>query len=121
MDFHRKGKDVTIVEMKDELAADAEMFYRVGLMLELNKGVKSYCGAKVNAITDGGVEITDAEGNSVTLPADPVLVTAGLRSREDESLAIVDACNRSWRVGDCVRPGLVRNAVQGGYYAGMDI
>ena len=121
VDFHRKGKDVTIVEMKDALAADAEMFYRVGLMLELDKGVKSYCGATVKAITDAGVELTDKDGNTVVLPADTVLVAAGLKSLEEESLAIVDACDRSWRVGDCVRPGLVRNAVQGGHYAGMDI
>lgn len=121
VDFNRKGKDVTIVEMKDELAADAEMFYRVGLMLELKKGVKSYCSAQVKSITDAGVELTDADGKTVVLPADTVLVTAGLKSLEDESLAIVDACNRSWRVGDCVRPGLIRNAVQGGHYAAMDI
>ncbi len=121
VDFNRKGKDVTVVEMKDRLAADAEAFYRVGLMLELEKGVKSFCSAKVEEITETSVEIIDSEGNRVSLPADTVILATGLKSREQESLDIVDACARSWRVGDCVRPGLMRNAVQGGHYAAMDI
>lgn len=121
VDFHRKGKDVTIVEMRDTMAADAEKFYRVGLMLELNKGVKQYTGASVKCITENSVVILDSAGNELTLPADTVLMATGLRSREQESLDIVDACNRSWRIGDCVKPGMIRAAVQGGHYAAMDI
>ncbi len=119
--FNRQGKDVTIVQMASELAPDAERFYKVGLTLELNKGVKSLVNTTVTEITDQGVVAEMADGKKIVLEADTVFVAAGLKPREAESLALVDCDPLTWRVGDCVKPGLIRSAVQGGHYAAMDI
>lgn len=119
--FHRLGKDVTIVELQSELAPDAERFYKVGMHQELNKGVKTMVNTTVKEITAEGVVIQTAQGTVQTLPADTIFVAAGLAPREEESLALVDYPCLTWRVGDCVRPGLVRNAIQGGHYAALDI
>lgn len=63
-----KGKQVTIVEMRDTLAADVNMFHGMALGQELNKYVTAVTGGTGRAVTDEGLVYTDREGQEHLLP-----------------------------------------------------
>ncbi len=59
----QQGKDVTIVEMLDDVASDSNLMHRQALMLELAKAVKIRTGLTCTEITGEGVVATGADGD----------------------------------------------------------
>lgn len=117
----QQGRDVTIIEMLDEVAGEANILHRRALMLELEKYVKIQSGFRCTEITGKGVIAIDKEGHDMLFNADTIIVAVGLTSRT----AIVDALREIapefMAVGDCVKPQKVLEAVRTGYDAAMAI
>jgi 2,4-dienoyl-CoA reductase-like NADH-dependent reductase (Old Yellow Enzyme family)/thioredoxin reductase len=115
------GKKVTIVEMLDELAPDANMFHRTSLLLELGKAVEVRTGLKCVEITGEGVNAIDKAGPPAALPCDTVVLAVGYKARGDVVDSLRSAAPEVIPIGDCVKPQKVQNAVRTGYDAGMAI
>ena len=118
----RKGKRVTIVEMRDGIALDAEIFYRTAVLVELRSGgIGQVTSARGSRIADEGLWIEDADGTERLLKADTVVNAVGYRADED-SVGVLRNLTRSVHViGDCRKPGKVTDAVFDGYYMAMDV
>lgn len=115
------GKKVTIVEMMDEVAVDEMYLTRDALLDRLAEHTTVITGARCTEITANGLTYADKEGTEHTLTCDTVVLSAGMRPRQDlaESFRVCSpffVC-----VGDCVRATNVRNATRTGYDAAMRI
>ena len=111
-----KGKQVTIVEMRDTLAADVNMFHGMALGQELNKYVTAVTGGTGRAVTDEGLVYTDREGQEHLLPADAVLCAVGMRACTDVMEKLWNVVDEQYVIGDCVKPAQVTQAISDAYY-----
>lgn len=107
------GHHVTIVEMREELAADATRDHRRFLMERLEPAVTAVCGQTVTEVTPQGVVTADG----TLYPADTVILAAGFRARAEEVDALFGAEYDFVPIGDCKRARRVYDAVREGFDA----
>lgn len=116
----QKGHDVTIVEMRDDVASDANPRHRPALMKELS-ALTVCTDLKATAITEKGLLCIDKNGNKVLVEADTVLSAAGMKPRT----ALVDSLRQTAPIvqiiGDCDKASNIRNASFRGYHAALDL
>ncbi|MFA9381324.1 MAG: FAD-dependent oxidoreductase, partial [Acetanaerobacterium sp.] len=116
------GKDVTVVEMKNDYAPETSEMHKIALEVTLKKGhVKMHLNTKAKAVTDEGLLCVDENDNEVLYPADSILIAAGMRPNSASVDALRYAAPRFFQIGDCVKVGRVLEAVHGGYYGALDI
>ena len=117
----QKGHDVTIVEMRDTVAPDANPRHRPALMKQLAEYATVRTGLKATAVTDKGLLCVDREGKEVLIEADTILSAAGLKPRT----ALVDSLRGTAPIveviGDCVKPDIIRGATFRAYHAALDL
>jgi pyruvate/2-oxoglutarate dehydrogenase complex dihydrolipoamide dehydrogenase (E3) component len=107
MHLSENGFQVTVLEMTDTLAADCtpthyrSLFIRAWEKDEKEHGLDMRTNARVTAITAEGVTYVDADGKEVTVPADSVVISAGMKPKMDEALSYASAGNRFYLLGDC--------------------
>jgi len=121
-----RGKKVTIVEMQDSLAPDANRIHRDSMMEALEDpavSITPITGLRCREINDKGVMVTDKDGNKRLLPADAVVYAIGMRALSDLAMELHGArgVRRYFAIGDCLKPTRIKDAVHQGYYAAIDI
>ena len=116
----RKGNDVTIVEMLDELMKKEEIKHNSMILMKMleDDGVALCLSITVTEITGAGVKIKDRTGACKELQADMVVLAAGYSSQPDGVQAFRSACKESYAIGDCAAPGRIRQAVSEGFRIG---
>ncbi|MDD2582782.1 MAG: FAD-dependent oxidoreductase [Desulfuromonadaceae bacterium] len=117
----RGSKDVTVVEMLDELGTNFGKSTRWGMMQDVERyGVKTRATAKVVGITADYVRI-ECGDRTEDIPADSVVLAVGTRAHNPlQNLAI--ASGIPFRVvGDAVQPAMVFDAIHQGFTAGREI
>ena len=117
----QKGHAVTILELRDAVAVDANPRHRPALLAQLAAYTSVRTGLRVAEITPTGVVCVDATGERSFIEADSVLCAAGLRARAE----IVDALRGTTPIveviGDCVKPDIIRGATWRAYHAALDL
>ena len=120
------GKRVTLLEIRDTIAPDANVVHRFGLhekLEALDHQLTIETGARVTEITADGVFYTDKDGVSQRVPAQTVVYAVGMIAGEaavDELQSWADA-ETFQAIGDCTGAARVRKAVHGGFFAALDI
>jgi 2,4-dienoyl-CoA reductase-like NADH-dependent reductase (Old Yellow Enzyme family)/thioredoxin reductase len=117
----KQGKDVTIIEMLEEIAVEGNIMHRRALMLELEKSVKLKPGLKCTKITDKGVMAADSEGKEALYEADTIITAVGMKPRTITVDALRGAAPEFMAIGDCLKARRILQAVRTGYDAGMAI
>jgi 2,4-dienoyl-CoA reductase-like NADH-dependent reductase (Old Yellow Enzyme family)/thioredoxin reductase len=122
----QKGKNVVIVEMLPALYSEgiANRHSSRALLLErLNsKFVKSYLGVKAEKITDSGMEIQDAGGRIVPLKADSVVLAVGSAANVDTISPVLEGkIPEIYKIGDCVKPRQIMEALRDGAEAALKV
>ena len=117
----QEGKRVHLVEMRDELAPDANVRHRPLLLREVEKYVTVHTGYKGLRVTDEGVVCADASGDEHLVPGTTVICALGQRSRTDVVEALRDSAPFVRVIGDAARVSTITNAVYWGYHAALDI
>ncbi len=112
------GHEVTILEMQDKLAPDASFSYGEGLLqqMEANQNLRYILNACCIGI-GGEVTYRDADGKEQKLKAGTVVIAAGMKSKNDEAMALYDAGDRFVMIGDCSEPGNVQKAMRAAFSA----
>jgi 2,4-dienoyl-CoA reductase-like NADH-dependent reductase (Old Yellow Enzyme family)/thioredoxin reductase len=117
-----KGKKVTIMRRGPELATKVHRFIREPMLSRLKyKGATILTGVEYQEVTDAGVIIKTAIGESQLIEADTVVLAAGSEPNNELAAALKDKVDRVMLVGDCVEPRSMMEAVQEGYKAGLNI
>jgi len=119
--LHEQGRQVTLVELRPEMALDIDFWNRWVLLDRLvASGLRMIVNAIPEAITRDGVRIV-VEGQTEVLPADSVVYAVG--SRPDTALqqALEGRGLELHVIGDCEHAQRVRQAVDAGFRVGMTI
>ncbi len=117
----QEGKKVTIVEMRKELAPDANVRHRPLLLKQLENLVEIRTGFRGLEITPEGVLCEDSEKQQHLLKGNSVLCALGQRARRDVVEALQDTAPYVASIGDCAKVSTITNAVYQGYHAALDI
>ncbi len=112
----QNGKEVTIVEMLNDIASDMHHSSRLHLLKLLSDAqVKSLTGNTVTEITPEGLVMADKSGQKSTLKADCIVLACGLKSDRRLAEALGDGVPEVHAIGDCVEPRKLMNAIWEGF------
>lgn len=119
-----EGKRVTLVEMAADIAREANSIHKPHLMRKiaaLTDNLTILRSTTCDEITDAGIRCTGRDGQPITVSADTVILSVGMRALSavaDE----LEAVSRDFRqIGDCKRARQIGDAVREGYDAAMNI
>ncbi len=115
------GCRVTIVEMQDKIAPEANWMHKEGMRQAFeNAAITCRTGARIQRIEPGrGVYVSEGEGPLTLLRADDLVYALGMRPNSEERDALCGICPDTFSIGDCVRPRKSRNAIEEGYWAAV--
>lgn len=115
------GKDVTVVEMKDDWAADAYFMHKNAMNIYIrNSGIKIHTDTTAKAVAEEGL-VCETKDGEVLLEADTILLAAGMKVDQEFVNSFYNTADRVFMIGDCVKPGRVVEAVTLGYNRAIDI
>ena len=122
LELAMEGKNVTIIEMLDEVATNAMVINRIALLKKLaDFNVQLMTGCKILKLDKHGVSIECKDGRTLELKADTVIASFGTRSLKDIAGKICEKHPTAKVIGDCVSIGQVGEAVRSAYYAAWAI
>lgn len=116
-----EGKRVHLVEMREELAPDANVRRRPLLLKEIEKYVTTHTGMKGLEVTAEGILCENKDGKRELVPGTSVICALGQRSRTDIVEALRDTTPYVAVIGDAAKVSTITNAVYLGYHAALDI
>jgi len=112
---------VVVLEMLDRLAPTISSSYRpffLGMLKML--GVRLETGTTVEEIVETGVKV-NRQGTRDFVEGDFVILAAGLRVDPGTVEAFQGKAREVYTVGDCVRPRMIREAMEEGLTVGLKI
>jgi 2,4-dienoyl-CoA reductase-like NADH-dependent reductase (Old Yellow Enzyme family)/thioredoxin reductase len=116
------GHQVHILEIRNDLAIDANDSHRRALLPRMSKaGITSSCGVTVTEVIDGGVRFVDESGETQTVEADTIIYAVGQHANKDIVASLQGACDWFVVTGDSVQARQVKQATYEGFCAAMDI
>jgi 2,4-dienoyl-CoA reductase-like NADH-dependent reductase (Old Yellow Enzyme family)/thioredoxin reductase len=117
-----QGKDVTLVEMLDDYARDANEFIKLALVAEFRRyNIKVMTNTKGKAVEQDGLLCTSPEGKEALLKADTIVCAVGQKALTPVVDQLRDTVPEFYFVGDCVKPQKITEAVTAGYDAAVDL
>lgn len=117
----REGKQVHLVEMRDELAPDANIRHRPLLLEEIEKYVTVHAGYKGLKVMEKGVLCADKESREHLIEGTSVICALGQIARKNVVNELIDCAPYVAVIGDAVRASTITDAVYQGYHAALDI
>ncbi|MCF0146648.1 MAG: FAD-dependent oxidoreductase [Eubacterium sp.] len=114
----RRGHNVTILEMRDMIAKDsAPLHYRAMFREEWEKCETLYpiVNAAVTSINKNSVSYRTIDGEERSVPADMVLLSAGMTPLQDEALKYADCGDYFYMIGDCETPANIQRGLRKAY------
>ena len=115
---------VTILEMRNELAMDATpVHYRIHLENKY-KAIDQFSwitNATCREITSNSVIYTDVEGNCHEIQADSIILAVGMEARSEEVMKLAGGKYRTQIIGDCDKPSNVQYATRSAFGAAMSV
>lgn len=117
----RTGHKVHLIEMRPELAPDANIRHRPILLAELE-------GEDIDVLTGAAAKCVDADGVTVTIdgeervvPCQSVIAAIGQRSRSAVVDELRDGAPFVRIIGDAQRPANITLAIYEAYHAALDV
>ncbi|NLT14761.1 MAG: FAD-dependent oxidoreductase [Clostridiales bacterium] len=113
----RRGHKVTVLEMRDKLAADSTLIHYYSIFKEVWEAEANLTGivnARVHAVKDGRVCYTDTGGEK-SIEADTIVISVGMKALADEALSFYGVAGEFYMIGDCKRPGTIQTAMRAAY------
>jgi 2,4-dienoyl-CoA reductase-like NADH-dependent reductase (Old Yellow Enzyme family)/thioredoxin reductase len=121
IELANKGKKVALVEMREDLAIDANCRHRPILLFEIREKATIYTSHRGVQVTTEGLVCRNKDGEEVLINADTIIMAAGQRARSEESQALLDSAPFVRIIGDASRARNITYAVYEGYHAALDI
>ena len=116
------GRQVTVLEMTSQAAAEANRLHAEALRLAVKeRNVTILTDTACQSIEPDGVVVRRPDGKTDKIPCDTAVYCVGMRSNQELYQDIYDCAPEVYRVGDCIKPGTIREAILTGYYIGAEI
>ena len=116
-----EGKQVHLVEMRDDVALDSVIRQRPLLLEKLNKLVTVHTGYKGLEVTSEGIWCQTKEGEKVLVPGTTVICALGQRPRWNVAQELYDCAPWVRVIGDANAVGTITKATYQGHHAALDI
>lgn len=115
----QQGKDVTIVEMRPDIATDVEVITRFDLLTAVlpKAGVKVLTRLTILEITAEGVKVIAPEGEQSLIEADDVVVAVGSQPTAFPAEKIKETASEVYLIGDSKSPRQIIDAIYEGALA----
>ncbi len=118
----KENKNVTLVEMRDEIAVDCNIRHRPLLLQEIEKcNINVLINHRCTEVKVDVVECVNNDNKVVSIPADTVILALGQKSRRDVAMDLLDCALEVKIIGDAVKPSTIGTAMYQGYHAAYDI
>lgn len=117
----QEGKKVHLVEMRSELAVDANIRHRPILLKKIDELVTVHNNYKALKVTNEGVLCLDENGNEQLVPGASVICAVGQKPYTNVAEKLIDCAPYVATIGDCVRASTITTAMYQGYHAALDI
>ncbi len=124
LEYAMQGKKVTIVEMKDRIAAEE---WLEDNRIPLDEKIKQYnvnvlLNTKILHFTENGACVEMSDGSKAVLEADTIITAFGMRPQKDLAERIcAKYSNAAVSVGDCTGLGRIYGAVRKGFLAAYTV
>jgi 2,4-dienoyl-CoA reductase-like NADH-dependent reductase (Old Yellow Enzyme family)/thioredoxin reductase len=116
----QQGKKVTIVEVLSRMASDMLPMTRRRLVDGLRSNeVTLLTSATCEEIKEDSVQVTTADGEKRSIPADTVIVAVGYRANDELRKAVEGKVAELYCIGDSAQPRRIREATTEGYQTGL--
>jgi 2,4-dienoyl-CoA reductase-like NADH-dependent reductase (Old Yellow Enzyme family)/thioredoxin reductase len=111
--LRRQGKEVTLIEILEELMSLEEMKYHTVVLERMlrGEGVNIYTRSRAEEINNGFVKIQTADKNIFEIPADFVAYSVGFKSPAEKINVFRDLSKEFYVIGDANEPHKIREAV----------
>lgn len=117
-----EGKDVTIVELQDAIAADANAMHGPAIQFQIrDRDIKTVTGMRGTMISEQGLSAVDNAGAEHFFEADTIILATGMKPKWNEVRELQNCVNEFYAIGDCVNVSNIKNATATGYQLAMDI
>ena len=120
--LQKQGKQVTIIEMLDEIAG--KMVYAQKTILEARlkaAGITILTGVVCKEITDDGITVITKAGDELHIEAGSIVIAVGDRPNKALERELRGAVHELYMAGDCVKPEGIAEAVAAGHLAALAI
>lgn len=112
---------VTVLEMLPRMADNVSPTYRPFFLARLKKaGIRMETNTAVEAITEEGVKVNQ-KGVSGFMKGDVVVLAVGFVPSSPFSEKITENVSEVYSIGDCVKPRMIKEAMEEGFHIGMKI
>jgi NADPH-dependent 2,4-dienoyl-CoA reductase/sulfur reductase-like enzyme len=116
----KDGKRVTMIDMLDYMTLAAD--WPRGLSYQLEEyGVRFMTETKLDEITDQGVVVIDSKWKRSAIPADTVVLSLGFTPRTAVAERFEGLAADVYRIGDCVKPLSIKEAIHGAFNVAVEI
>jgi 2,4-dienoyl-CoA reductase-like NADH-dependent reductase (Old Yellow Enzyme family)/thioredoxin reductase len=112
-----EGKDVSIVEMTDQIAVQGNLLYRIALRqkMDATPNLERLLETVCREIGPDGVTVRLPGGEERTIFAETVIVATGVRADRTEAEGFYGITPDTFTIGDCEKPRKIMEAVFEGY------
>ncbi len=121
----KQGRQVTIVEMRSELAPDAYRLHKhkVRQLIAGMEQIMTYLDTKCLSIDDRKVSVETADGQRMEQEADSIINALGMKANPTEKLKeMLEKAGISYKeIGDCRKARKIFDAVEEGFMAAMEL
>lgn len=124
MNLAKKGHVVTVLEMRNELAADSTFIHYRSMFQDAWEAIPDFhsiVNARCSKVTEDAVYYMDSECVEHSIPADSVVVSAGMKPLRDEAMSFYDSAPRFYMIGDCCKPSTVQQAMRSAFATASQI
>lgn len=115
----QKGKQVTVIEMKDVVAEEAKRVHYYNMFIdaveEYADSLKIVLKATCTEVTSAGVTYRDENGALHTVEAGTVLLAAGMKANVSTAMEYAACGKQFFAIGDCGTMGNLQTAIRTGY------
>ncbi len=112
-----KGKEVTLVEMLDEVATDMDAVTRIYLLGEMNKrGIEILTKTSATEVVEEGVIVSDRDGNKKTIEADTIILSLGVTPVNELLKELKGVVPKLFACGDAKGCGKIIDAIRDGFH-----
>ena len=122
LELAESGREVTVIEMADALAGNANSLYREALRqkFELHDNIRVELGSRCTDVSGSVARWVDADGRSQEASFDQLVVSTGLADRTHDAERFYEIARNTVAIGDCTHPSSIMNAIFEGYSFGLE-
>jgi 2,4-dienoyl-CoA reductase-like NADH-dependent reductase (Old Yellow Enzyme family)/thioredoxin reductase len=112
---------VTVLEMLHRMADNVSPTYRPFFLARLKKaGIRMETNTAVEAITEEGIKV-NKKGERCFMKGDAVVLAVGFVPHRPFSEKSTEKVSEVYLIGDCVKPRMIKEAMEEGFYIGVNM